>query len=142
MAKGTQGFTIQKSKDEVYRFLSDPTAVGSCLSFVKETENENGLHWRMKSPMSTITSTKSLALEFEAHPTDEVSWRGQGDHLQSRGQIVLNELKERETEVDITMEMTGLGPMSIVIEPLASVQIANQIDYFSACVREKLESGG
>ncbi len=139
MAKGTESFTIEKPKDEVYRILSDPTAVGSCLSFVKETENDNGLHWVMKSPMSTITSTSSLDLEFDAQPAGEITWHGQGSHLETRGQVALKESNEQETEVELTLEMTGLGPMSLVIEPLAAVQIGNQIDYFAACVREKLE---
>jgi len=139
MAKGRQSFAINKPKDEVYRLLSDPTAVGSCLSFVKETENDNGLHWVVKSPMSTITSTKSLALEFEAQPVGVIQWHGRGSHLETRGQIALTESNEQETKVDLTLEMTGLGPMSVVIEPLASVQIGNQISYFAACVREKLE---
>ena len=139
MAKGTQSFTIEKPKDEVYRLLSDPTAVGSCLSFVKETENDNGFYWVMKSPMSTITSTSSLDLEFDAQPAGEIRWHGQGSHLETKGQIALKESNEQETEVELTLEMTGLGPMSLVIEPLAAVQIGNQIAYFVACVREKLE---
>lgn len=139
MAKSKESFTINRPKEEVYRLLSDPASVGGCLSFVKATEDSEGLHWQVKSPMSTITSTKSLDLEFQADSEGEIKWHGQGSHLETRGQLALKEKSEQETEVEFTLEMSGLGPMSMVIEPLASVQIGNQIAYFAACVRERLE---
>lgn len=139
MARARETFTINKPKDEVYRFLSDPASVGNCLSFVRETEKNEGLHWRVKSPMSTITSTKSLSLDFQADPRGEIGWQGQGGHLETRGELMLKEGEEQKTEVEFTLEMTGLGPMLVVIEPLASVQISNQIAYFTACLRGKLE---
>ncbi len=141
MARGTKSFTINRSREEIYRLLSDPAVVGSCLSFVSGTETDEGLHWRVKSPMSTIISTKSLALEFQVDPEGEIRWYGRGSHLETRGLLVLREDKEQQTEVKFTLEMAGLGPMSAVIEPLASVQINNQIAYFAACVRDKLEEG-
>jgi len=140
MAKSKESFMINRPKDEVYRFLSDPASVGDCLSFVEATEENEGLRWQVKSPMSTITATNSLALEFRAAPEGEIEWHGQGSHLETRGQIILRESAEQETEAEFTLGMTGLGPMSIVIEPLASVQISNQIAYFAACLRGKLET--
>jgi len=139
MAKSKESFTINRPKEEVYRLLSDPASVGGCLSFVKATERNEGLHWQVKSPMSTITSTNSLALQFQADPEGEIKWHGRGSHLETNGQLALKERSDQETEVEFTLEMTGLGPMSMVIEPLASVQISNQIAYFVDCVRGKLE---
>lgn len=139
MAKSKESFTINRPKEEVYRLLSDPASVGRCLSFVKATETSEGLHWQVKSPMSTITSTSSLALEFQAEPEGQIEWHGQGSHLETKGQLAFEQRSEHETEVELTLEMSGLGPMSMVIEPLASVQIGNQIAYFAACVRERLE---
>ena len=139
MAKSKESFTINRPKEEVYRLLSDPASVGGCLSFVKATEDSEGLDWQVKSPMSTITSTSSLALEFQAEPEGQIEWHGQGSHLETKGQLAFEQRSEHETEVELTLEMSGLGPMSMVIEPLASVQIGNQIAYFAACVRERLE---
>ncbi len=140
MARAKESFTINKPKEEVYRLLSDPASVGGCLSFVKGTGNGDGLLWDVKSPMSTVTGTSSLSLEFQATPEGEIKWHGQGSHLETRGHLLLEENKEQETEVEFALEMTGLGPMSVVIEPLASVQIGNQIAYFMDCVRGKLET--
>lgn len=138
MAQARQSFSIARPKSEVHQFLSDPGALGGCLSFVAETEYDEGWTWLVKSPMSTITSTPSLALEFEADTTGSITWEGTGNHLETRGEILLRDNGNGETEVDFTLEMRGLGPLSVVIEPMASVQIGNQIDYFAQCVREEL----
>ncbi len=138
MAQARQSFSIARPRAEVYQFLSDPGALGGCLSFVAETEHDGGWTWLVKSPMSTITSTPSLAPEFEADTSGSITWEGTGNHLERRGEILLRDARNGETEVDFTLEMRGVGPMSVVIEPMASVQIGNQIDYFAQCLRGKL----
>jgi carbon monoxide dehydrogenase subunit G len=142
MVRRQQQFTVRRPVETVYRFLSDPARVGSCLAFVAGTENGRGqLRWRMKAPMSGITGTPEFILDFHARPPDEVCWRGQGTHLETQGHLILSTESEDTTVVDFTLEMTALGAMALVIEPMAKVQIEGQMDYFASQVREALETG-
>lgn len=138
MAQARQSFSIARPKSDVYQFLSDPGLLGGCLSFVAATEHDGGWTWLVKSPMSTITSTPSLALDFEADARGRITWEGTGSHLETRGEIVLRDTGNGETQVEWTLEMRGLGPMSVVIEPMASVQIGSQMDYFAQRLRAEL----
>ena len=142
MAQRQQRFTVRQPREIVYRFLSDPAQVGNCLAFVSGTENGGGnLRWRVKAPMSGITGTPEFILDFHTRPPDEVRWHGQGAHLETRGLVILSAEGEDATVVDFTLEMTALGAMALVIEPMAKVQIESQMDYFASRVREALEAG-
>jgi carbon monoxide dehydrogenase subunit G len=142
MVRRQQQFTVQQPLEVVYRFLSDPVQVGNCLAFVAGTENGVGsLRWRVKAPMSGITGTPEFALDFRTSPPDEVRWRGQGAHLETQGHLILSMEDEDTTAVDFTLEMTALGAMALVIEPMAKVQIEGQMDYFASQMREALEAG-
>jgi carbon monoxide dehydrogenase subunit G len=140
MARRQQRFTVRQPRETVYRFLSDPAQVGNCLAFVAGTENGKGsLRWQVKAPMSGITGTPELVLDFHTRPPDEVRWHGQGAHLETQGFMVLSTEGEDTTAVDFTLEMAALGAMALVIEPMAKVQIEGQMDYFASQVREALE---
>lgn len=140
MARGTQRFAVHRPLDEVRRYLSDPSRVGECLSFVQATERENAsVRWRLKSPMSSITRTPWFDLEFQVADRD-IRWRGRGAHLETIGHLHLVPQSVTETEIEFTLEMIGLGPMALVIEPLASVQIESQIGYFADCLRAQFET--
>ena len=142
MARRQQRFMVRQPLEIVYRFLSDPAQVGSCLAFVSGTENgKEGLRWRVKAPMSGITGTPEFTLDFQTRPLEEVRWHGQGAHLETQGHLILSAEGEDTTVVDFTLEMAALGAMALVIEPMARVQIEGQMDYFTSQVREALETG-
>lgn len=142
MARRQQRFMVRQPLETVYRFLSDPAQVGSCLAFVAGTENgKGGLRWRVKAPMSGITGTPEFILDFHTRPSDEVRWHGRGAHLETQGHLILSAEGEDTTAVDFTLEMVALGAMALVIEPMAKVQIEGQMDYFASQVREALETG-
>ena len=141
MVRRQQRFTVRQPLEMVYRFLSDPTQVGNCLAFVSGTENEEeSLRWKVKAPMSGITGTPEFVLDFHTRPPDEVRWHGQGAHLETQGLMILSEEDKDTTVVDFTLEMSALGAMALVIEPMAKVQIEGQMDYFVSQVREVLET--
>jgi carbon monoxide dehydrogenase subunit G len=138
MVQRKQQFTVGQPLGVVYRFLSDPAQVGNCLAFVSATENgREGLRWRVKAPMSGITGTPELTLDFHTRPPDEVRWHGRGAHLETQGHLILS-TEGDTTVVDLTLEMVALGAMALVIEPMAKVQIEGQMDYFASQVREVL----
>jgi len=142
MARRRQQFTIRQPLETVYRFLSEPAQVGNCLAFVAGTENGRGsLRWQVKAPMSSITGTPEFTLDFHTKPSEEVRWHGQGAHLETQGHLVFSTEGEDTTAVDFTLEMTALGAMALVIEPMAKVQIEGQMDYFASQARETLEAG-
>jgi carbon monoxide dehydrogenase subunit G len=141
MVRRQQRFTVRQPLEIVYRFLSDPAQVGNCLAFVAGTENGSGsLRWQVKAPMSGITGTPEFVLDCHTRPPDEVRWRGQGAHLETQGHLILSTEGEDTTVVDFTLEMSALGAMALVIEPMAKVQIEGQMDYFASQVREALET--
>jgi carbon monoxide dehydrogenase subunit G len=141
MVRRQQRFTVRQPLETVYRFLSDPAQVGNCLAFVAGTENGSGsLRWQVKAPMSGITGTPEFILDFHTRPPDEVRWRGQGAHLETQGHLILSTEGEDTTLVDFTLEMAALGAMTLVIEPMAKVQIEGQMDYFVSQVREVLKT--
>lgn len=140
MAKGTQRFAVHRPLDEVHRYLSDPARVGGCLAFVQATERgDTSIRWRLKSPMSSITRTPWFDLEFRIGDHD-IHWHGRGAHLETAGHLRLVPQGPTETGVEFALEMVGLGPMALVIEPLASVQIESQMGYFADCLRAQFET--
>ena len=140
MVRRQQRFAVRRPLEIVYRFLSDPAQVGNCLAFVAGTENGKGsLRWQVKAPMSGITGTPEIILDFHTRPLDEVHWHGQGVHLETQGHLSLS-TEGDTTAVDFNLEMAALGAMALVIEPMAKVQIEGQMDYFSSRVREALEA--
>ena len=131
MAKRRQRYTIAHPLEAVRRLVGTPEHVGQGLAFVAATEERGGRpFWRLRPAMATITGAEGLTLDFRTGGPGEVRWQGESPRLVSRGEIILRPGGVGATDLDLTLEMAGVGLASAVIEPLASMQIENQMDHF------------
>ncbi|MGQ9630478.1 MAG: hypothetical protein ACUVXI_09220 [bacterium] len=148
MARAEIRFRLGADPKRVAEFIREPRNVGECLSFVGDTkEEEGGIRWYLKSPMSQMTRTSHFPLEFQASDRG-VNWDGKGQYVETRGDVSLRDPGDGTCEVSFALEMLGLGPMKVVIEPAASVQISKHARYFAkklaehlGCEMEVLERG-
>lgn len=130
MAKREHSYHLPHPIDAVRALAADPHAIGRALAFVEATEGDGDqLRWRLPPAMATITGVQSMRLRFEADG-DQVRWAAHSPRLVSRGELHLAPAGLLATTLDLALEMAGVGAASLVIEPLASVQIQALMDSF------------
>ncbi|HOG45408.1 MAG TPA: hypothetical protein PLJ35_03130 [Anaerolineae bacterium] len=139
MAKRAHVYTIARPIEELRALLASPQAVGRALAFVEATEESRGqLQWRLRPAMAAITGAQSLLVSFNATP-DHVHWVGRSPRLLGRGDLRLTPAGPQATALAFTLEMAGVGAASLVIEPLAGVQLQAQMDSFVDHLEAALE---
>ncbi|MCJ7458588.1 MAG: SRPBCC family protein [candidate division Zixibacteria bacterium] len=125
----------------VWEFISDLKNIASCLRFVGGVEKtSDSLIWKVKVPMSITTRTSVLkpgVIQSEDKKT--FSWRAKGEHIQWSGRFELEEMEEKKTRAKIKLEVTGFGPMAMIINPTAALQIKNQLKFFVEQLKKRLE---
>ncbi|OGC84908.1 MAG: hypothetical protein A2W07_08450 [candidate division Zixibacteria bacterium RBG_16_43_9] len=125
----------------VWGFISDLKNIASCLRFIGGVEKTaDSLIWKVKVPMSITTRTSVLKPEItQIDEGKSLSWLAQGEHLQWGGRFDLEEMEDKKTRAKIKLEVTGLGPMAMIINPTAALQIKNQLKYFVEQLKKRLE---
>jgi carbon monoxide dehydrogenase subunit G len=125
----------------VWGFISDLKNIASCLRFIGGVEKTvNSLIWKVKVPMSITTRTSVLKSEItEIEEKRSLSWIARGEHLKWSGRFDLEKVEEKKTRAKIKLEVTGLGPMAMIINPTAALQIKNQLKYFVEQLKKNLE---
>ncbi|MDH4223801.1 MAG: SRPBCC family protein [candidate division Zixibacteria bacterium] len=127
--------------DSIWEFISDLKNIGSCLRFIGETQKtSDSLIWKVKSPMSITTRTSTLKPEFLREEENRfLSWIARGENLQWSGSFDLESLKQGQTKVKIELGVSGTGPMAVIINPTAALQIKNQLKYLVEQLKKKTE---
>ncbi len=125
----------------VWKFISDFKNIGSCLRFVGVIENSDDSYvWKVKPPMSITTRTPVLKPDCMAMIEEEMFyWIAKGEYVQWGGRFDLEGMEKKKTKAKIELEVSGLGPMSVIINPAAALQIKNQLKYFAEQIKKKLE---
>jgi uncharacterized membrane protein len=125
----------------VWGFISDLKNIASCLRFIGGVEKTvDSLIWKVKVPMSITTRTSVLKSEItEIEEKKTLSWIARGEHLKWSGKFDLEEIEDKKTRAKIRLEVTGLGPMAMIINPTAALQIKNQLKYFVEQLKKNLE---
>ncbi|MDP2960054.1 MAG: SRPBCC family protein [candidate division Zixibacteria bacterium] len=125
----------------VWKFVSDFKNIGSCLRFVGGIEKSGESYvWKVKPPMSITTRTSVLKPEFlDRVGNKSLSWIAKGEYIQWGGRFDLENLEKKKTKAKIELEVSGLGPMSVIIDSTAALQIKNQLKYFAEQIKKKLE---
>lgn len=125
----------------VWEFISDLSKIASCLRFVGGVEKtSNSLIWKVKVPMSITTRTSVLNPGItQIDEGKSLSWLAKGEHIQWGGRFELEEFEEKKTRAKIRLEVAGLGPMAMIINPTAALQIKNQLKYFVEQLKKNLE---
>ncbi len=125
----------------VWGFIYDLKNIGFCLRFVNEIEKSAGSYiWKVKSPMSITTRTPVLKPEYvNKVKSKSLSWIAKGEYIQWGGRFDLESVEKKKTKVKIELEVSGLGPMSVIINPAAALQIKNQLKYFAEQIKKRLE---
>jgi uncharacterized membrane protein len=125
----------------VWEFVSDLKNIGSCLRFVGEVEKlDDTYFWKVKAPMSITTRTSVLKPEYvNKVENNSFSWIAKGEYIQWGGRVDLESIEKKKTKVKIELEVSGLGPMSAIINPAAALQIKNQLKYFAEQIKKRLE---
>lgn len=125
----------------VWGFISDLKNLASCLRFIGGVEKTmDSLIWKVKVPMSITTRTSVLKSEItEIEEEKTLSWIAKGEHLQWGGRFELEEIEEKKTRAKIRLEVAGFGPMAMIINPTAALQIKNQLKYFVEQLKKRLE---
>lgn len=86
-------FEVRASKDEVYRFLTDPNKVAKAFPGVErvEVQDENSFSVRATLGVGHLRGSMSFKLRFdEKRPTDHARVSGRGTGLQSTADISLS----------------------------------------------------
>jgi len=125
----------------VWEFVSDLSRIASCLRFIGGVEKtSDSFIWKVKVPMSITTRTSILKPEIsQAEEGKSLSWVAKGKHLQWSGRFDLERIGEEKTKAKIKLEVTGLGPMTTIINPTAALQIKNQLKFFVEQLKKNLE---
>lgn len=125
----------------VWKFISDFKNIGFCLRFVGEIEKLDDTYiWKVKAPMSIATRTPVLRPEYMNRVKNKsLSWTAKGEYIEWGGRFDLENLEKKKTKAKIELEVSGLGPMSVIINPAAALQIKNQLKYFAEQIKKKLE---
>lgn len=125
----------------VWKFISDLKNIASCLRFVSGVEKtSDSLIWKVKIPMSITTRTSLLKPEItQVEKGKSLSWLAKGEHVQWGGRFDLEEIEEGKTKAKINLEVSGLGPMAMIINPTAALQIKNQLKFFIEQLKKNLE---
>ena len=125
----------------VWKFISDFKNIGFCLRFVGEIEKLDDTYiWKVKAPMSITTRTSVLKPEYVNKVENKsLSWIAKGEYIQWGGRFDLESVEKKKTKAKIELEVSGLGPMSVIINPAAALQIENQLKYFAEQIKKKLE---
>lgn len=131
MATRSARYLVEHPLPAVRQALADAHRLGQALAFVEGTEERGGrLFWRLPPPLATITGAEGLWPAVEVVPGDVVRWRAESPRLVSRGELRLAAAGPQATEIGFTLEMAGVGPARLIIEPLATLQIEAQMDCF------------
>jgi len=141
MPEATSEICFNLSSTFVWGFISDLKNIASCLRFIGGVEKtSDSLIWKVKVPMSITTRTSVLKPEItQVEEGKSFSWLAKGEHLQWGGRFELEEIEEKKTRAKIKLEVTGLGPMTMIINPTAALQIKNQLKYFVEQLKKNLE---
>jgi carbon monoxide dehydrogenase subunit G len=125
----------------VWKFISDFKNIGFCLRFVSGIEKSGESYlWKVKPPMSITTRTPVLKPEYVNKVENKsLSWIAKGEYIQWGGKVNLESVEKKKTKVKIELEVSGLGPMSVIINPAAALQIKNQLKYFAEQIKKRLE---
>jgi len=125
----------------VWKFISDFKYIGSCLRFVGEIKKSDDSYvWKVKAPMSITTRTPVLKPDCMAMIEEEMFyWIAKGEYIQWIGRFDLERIEGKKTKTKIRLEVSGLGPMSVIIDSIAALQIKNQLKYFVEQLKNKLE---
>ncbi|MFH0930889.1 MAG: hypothetical protein V1890_03000 [Candidatus Zixiibacteriota bacterium] len=125
----------------VWKFVSDFKNIGSCLRFVGGIEKSGESYvWKVKPPMSITTRTPVLKPDCMAMIEEEMFyWIAKGEYIHWIGRFDLERIEGKKTKTKIRLEVSGLGPMSVIIDSTAALQIKNQLKYFAEQIKKKLE---
>ena len=141
MPEATSEMYFNLPLSSIWEFISDLSKIASCLRFVSGVEKtSDSLIWKVKIPMSITTRTSVLKSKItEIEEEKKLSWIAKGEHLQWGGSFDLEEIEEARTRAKIKLEVTGLGPMAMIINPTAALQIKNQLKFFIEQLKKNLE---
>jgi hypothetical protein len=90
--------------------------------------------------MSITTRTPVLKPDCMAMIEEEMFyWIAKGEYIQWIGRFDLERTEGKKTKTKIRLEVSGLGPMSAIINPAAALQIKNQLKYFTEQIKKRLE---
>ncbi|HVP37339.1 MAG TPA: hypothetical protein VMT04_10115 [Terriglobales bacterium] len=125
----------------VWEFISDLSKIASCLRFIGEVEKTpDSQIWKVKVPMSITTRTSDLIPEItQVEKGKSLAWLAKGEHIKWSGSFDLEEIGDKKTRAKIKLEVSGLGPMAVIINPTAALQIKNQLKYFIEQLMKNLE---
>jgi carbon monoxide dehydrogenase subunit G len=141
MPEASLEICINLSIASVWGFISDLKNIGFCLRFVSEIEKSGESYfWKVKPPMSITTRTSVLKPEYVNRVENKsLSWIAKSEYVKWGGRFDLEGMEKKKTNVKIGLEVFGLGPMSVIINPTAALQIKNQLKYFAEQIKKKLE---
>ena len=125
----------------VWGFISDLKNIASCLRFIGGVEKTaDSQIWKVKVPMSITTRTSVLKPEItQIDEGKSLFWLAKGEHIQWSGRFDLEEVEEKKIRAKIRLEVAGFGPMAMIINPTAALQIKNQLKYFVEHLKKRLE---
>src|SRR5512145_1735705 len=115
MPKVESIFRVQLPIKAVWSFMSDRREVGclfpGCLG-VTIIDDLDSL-WKVRAtfgPFSKVVNMKTHTTVFKVE--EQLSWTGNGDHIQMSGDVILRKLSDQETEVTYHLEAHVTGPFA------------------------------
>jgi len=136
LAETEMKFEIAADPDAVAAFLSAPENVGRMMPFVDHTDG-NG-HWILKDQQSRVTQTKKLVPALTVESGGVIEWVGKGERLTAALRFVLSR-QEGCTAVDASLRMEIDGALGVVLGPIISLNIRNQIEAIARALKEEFD---
>ncbi len=136
MPKTEMEFRVCADPDALVAYLTVPEAVGKHLPFVERTDEKG--HWIIKDQHSKITQTKTLAPELTVNSNGSIEWKAKGENLTLTLKAKVEPDKNISTvRGELTMDIGGV--LGVVLAPIISLNIRNQLESFARSLREEFD---
>lgn len=137
MAETEMKFELAADTDAILAFLSVPECVGKVIPFVDHTDEKG--HWVLKDQQSKVTQTKKLVPTLTVESGGIIEWVGKGEKLMATLRLELAK-KGTGTEIKSVLRMDIEGALGIVLAPIISLNIRNQLEGIALGLREEFEN--
>lgn len=137
MAKTEVDFEIAADADALQAFMTDPELVSKIIPFVESTDEEG--RWVLKDQQSKVTQTKRLVPTLTVGSGGRIEWVGKGEKLTVTLRMEVRPDKKACSKVKAELMMDIEGPLGVVLAPIISLNIRNQIDSIVRSLRDEFE---
>ena len=140
---------LRASREEVWKFVTDPVAVGRCIPALESLEPiKDGREYRVvvKAQVGPTAPTFDLSLVYTlVMPPSEARLRirgkgGAGSHIGASSYMVLRELSEKETEMQWSFVVAMTGQLATVANRFVEPVFQRLSKQFLAAVDEHLSN--